>query len=155
MFGATWPVYRNVKNENVLIKKVGPVSWLTESEIENEFQMAFIGAKLGLGPHIYSFCMHKDEAGLPYGYLIMEKIIGDTFKNLYGTITNIPPEIYNEYKRLMDIFYDNGYKHNDRHLGNFMVGHTIDSPIDRVYIIDFGNVVPYDTKKVRKYNFYE
>jgi hypothetical protein len=152
VFGSTWPIYRNIRNENILIKKIGPAPWLKEDAINNEFDIAIIASKLNVGPHVYNACIKNDE-GLPVGYLIMDKIIGSTFKELYGVPENIPSEIKWEYADLMDILYDNGLKYLDRHLENFMYGHTSTDPEDRVWIIDFGIVDNYNSSTRRNYRF--
>jgi hypothetical protein len=153
VFGSTWPVYENINNEHVLIKEFGPAPWLNEEMITNEINNAIIASKLEVGPHIYSACIKHNKEGLPIGYLIMDRIIGKTFQELYDTPENIPPEIFAEYKKLMDILYDEGMKYLDRHLQNFMYGHTSTNPEDRVWIIDFGEINEYPPTKRRNYRF--
>ncbi len=150
-------MYSNANDPNILIKKVGPVSWLTADEIENEFRISQKASDLGVGPLVHYWCIDNTDKGV-VGYLAMDKIDGISLKELLGTHAANEGEIMQELQRLLDILYDNGIEHYDRFPANFIYGKTQTEPKERLWAIDYGSVIEYNgavPKNKRAYNLFE
>lgn len=149
--GSTWYVYDQLGDDNIVIKKIGPASWLSKEEIENELRIAVIASDLGAGPRvIYTHvCVEPNpnpsKPSKTTGYLVMEKIHGDLVYNLHEQkrlSEDEFKEIIRQRNMYLDIFYDNGIRLSD-HSGikNIMYGTTMSHPAPRVWFIDFGFVI--------------
>lgn len=133
-----------------LIKKLGPYKWLSATDIERELTVARTASTLGVGPAVHLACLDEHSAP-PIGYLVMDKIEGVTYGDLYKEGVTPPADVTASIKGLLDALYNNGIAHTDRNPGNFMLGTTPSDPKPRWYIIDFGITRPYEKGAPRKY----
>ena len=154
---STWHIYSDVKNPNILIKKIGPVKWLDAEEIEKELRITQKASDLGVGPLVHYWCIEKTNNG-SIGYLVMDKIDGDGLDTLLNSSKSDTKKIMEEVHLLLDKLYDNGIKHNDRFPSNFIYGTTQTEPTKRLWIIDYGNVKEYNSPVAmdkREYYFFD
>jgi hypothetical protein len=155
--GSTWYIYSNATNQNILIKKIGPVKWLTLDEIEKEFKIAQKASDLGVGPLVHYWCIDHTKDGV-VGYLVMDKINGINLGELLNSSNAKKDDVMKKIQGLLDILYDNGIEHNDRFPVNFMYGNTQTEPNARLWIIDYGNVNEYNgpvSLEKRRYFLFE
>ena len=148
----TWLLYKDATRDDVIIKKLGPVKWLTEDTIIKEIEATTKAGDLGIGPEVvFSTICQEERGGKTYaaGYIVMKFIQGRTLKKKDLRDKDIVDEI----NMLLLKMHDYDMKHDDLHNGNIMIGYTkktddatpIDSSVlinERVWIIDHSGSEP-------------
>ena len=150
----TWMFYNDPGDDNIIIKKLGPSSWLSLDDINQEINATTKAGKLGIGPRvIYSVTGTETvkKRGIfremDMGYMVLELINGRSIQ-----ISDLDNEhIRNEVNRLLSLMHTNDMRHNDLHNGNIMIGNVAGDE-ERVWIIDHNGNSPKQHDKAHTVN---
>lgn len=141
---ATWLLYRDSNNENLIIKELGPSLWFGVDYIKKEIEATTKAGELSIGPKvIYSTIgnvakvVKSETRELPVGYIVMEYIDGRSL-----TKSDLEDEeIVNEINHLLALMHENDMRHDDLHNKNVMIGNLVGQE-SRVWIIDHSGAKP-------------
>jgi hypothetical protein len=135
-------IYKDTNIPTVAIKEVPVSRWLPKEKIQKEFEYAKLAGELKIGPtvHYTTFCEINDKQ---VGYMVMDLIDGRTLQGSDKDNQEIVDEINELFKKMAE----NNMYQDEVHSLNVMIGKTQEDETDRVYFIDFGDILDMNDRQ--------
>lgn len=119
------PIYYREDNPNIIVK-----AFTDLKQMHKERRIHLKARSIVPCPKIIN-SVYEDQIG----YLVMERIKGETVHNKYGLEYNIPSSVWVQIHSIVSILFSNDIHYIDITPHNFM----IEENTGKVYVIDFGN----------------